>query len=106
MNAIRVWCYETDLDYAARFRQPPPTDCAPRGGIARAGIGHMNNNTLSNQRPLLDPKTCRTRFLGETLDFSQCLVKNPDACRYAARVVSNVFCRHPDRRSFEKTGPL
>jgi hypothetical protein len=36
-------------------------------------------------------------------DLLQCLVENPEACEFAIRFSSGVICRHPDRRSFEKT---
>jgi hypothetical protein len=65
----------------------------------------MTDETASNQRSLPDPEICRTKHLGQqNLELSQCLVENPDACKYATRFGPGVFCRHPDRRSFEKTG--
>jgi hypothetical protein len=64
----------------------------------------MADNTVSNQRRLPDPEQCRTRHLGQTLDFSECLVENPDGCEYALRFGRSVFCRHPDRRRYEKIG--
>ena len=64
----------------------------------------MTDDTVSKQRHLPDPEICRTRYLGETLDFSDCLVENPEACEYALRFGSGILCRHPDRRSFEKAG--
>ena len=60
--------------------------------------------TVSNQRRLPNPKLCRTRYLERSPDLLECRVENPDACKYAVRVSSGVICRHPDRRSFEKTG--
>ncbi len=68
----------------------------------------MADDTVNDQRRLPDPKTCRTRnlkYLGPVLGLSHCLVKYPYACEYAARFDNKVFCRHPDRRSFEKTDP-
>jgi len=65
----------------------------------------MTDEPLSNLWRLPDPERCLTRHLGETLDFSDCLVKNPDDCEYGVRYRSGVFCRHPDRRSFETTTP-
>ena len=65
----------------------------------------MTADFVSNHRWLPDPELCRTRYLGPFPDFSQCLAENPDDCRYGTRVVSNVFCHHPDRRRFEKAGP-
>ena len=61
----------------------------------------MTDNAVSKQRPLPNPERCRTRFLGETLAFSDCLVVNPDGCEHALRYGYGVFCRHPERRSFE-----
>ena len=63
----------------------------------------MTNDTVRNQRRVPDPEKCRTRYLWPPLDFSECLVKNPDGCEYAVHFGSGVICRHPDRRSFEKT---
>ncbi len=67
----------------------------------------MTVSTVGDQRRLPDPEICRTRFLGDTLDYSDCLVKNPDSCGFAVRFSLGTFffCRHPDRRSFEKAGP-
>jgi hypothetical protein len=64
----------------------------------------MTDNTVSDQRHLPNPERCRTRFLGATLTFSDCLVINPEACKHALRYGFGVFCRHPDRRNFEKKG--
>ena len=64
----------------------------------------MTDHTVSNQRRLPDPERCRTGYLGHTLVFSDCLVNNPEACEYAVRFGCCVYCRHPDRRSFEKKG--
>jgi len=74
------------------------------GGLS-AHPRSMIDNTVSNQRRLPDPEKCRTRYLGQTFCFSDCLVENPDACECAVRFGFGVFCRHPDRRSFEKTDP-
>jgi hypothetical protein len=65
------------------------------------GIGCMNGDTVNKQPSLPDPEICRTRYRGESLDISQCLMENPDSCGHAVRFGSSVFCRHPDRRSFE-----
>ena len=62
----------------------------------------MTGDTATKQRRLPNPEICRTGYLGETLNFSDCLVESPDACKYAVRLDSRVLCRHPDRRSFEK----
>ena len=64
----------------------------------------MTDNTVSNQQRFPDPEKCRTMHLGQTLGFSSCLTENPDGCEYTLRFATCVFCRHPDRRSFEKTG--
>ena len=65
----------------------------------------MTDNSAGDKRSLPDPGICHTRYLGKTLDLSDCLVTNPDGCVYALRYGSSIFCRHPDRRSFEKTDP-
>lgn len=88
---------------------PPAPDSSPpgrpaRGGIAHAGLGHMSDGTVSNQRRLPDPEVCRTEYLGRSLVLSKCLVENPDLCRSALDFGFGVYCSHPDRRSFEKTG--
>ncbi len=63
------------------------------------------DDTVSNQRQLPDPKICRTRYLGETLPFSVCLVENPK-CEYAiVSFGSGFLCYHPDWRRFEKADP-
>lgn len=65
----------------------------------------MTEDMVSNHWRLPDPEKCLTRHLGYTLDFSDCLVKNPYGCEYAVHFGSGVFCRHQDRRSFESTDP-
>ena len=65
-------------------------------------IVRLSNNTVTNQSRLPDTEICRTRYVVQS-DLSQCLVENPDACEFAIRFGSDVICRHPDRRSFEKT---
>ena len=62
----------------------------------------MTDDIVNDQRRLADPKICRTRYLGQSLNLSDCLVENPSSCEYAARFDNSVFCRHPDRRGFEK----
>ncbi len=64
----------------------------------------MTDNAVSNQRRLLDSEICRTRYLGDYLPFSSCLVENPESCKHALRCGDAFVCTHPDRRSFEKTG--
>jgi hypothetical protein len=73
-----------------------------RNAISRS----MTGDTVSNQRRLPDPEICRTRYLGQPLDFSKCLVKDPNGCEYAVRYGSGIYCHHADRRSFEKTPGL
>jgi hypothetical protein len=79
------------------------------GGKARLAIaemlfhGNMTDDTVSNQRRLPDPKKCRTMYLGQALDLSECLVENPDGCEFAVSFGFGVYCYHSDRRSFEKT---
>lgn len=63
----------------------------------------MSDDTVSNQRSLPDPEACRTRYRGQSLDLSKCLVENPAGCEFALRFGSGVSCYHPDRRRFEKT---
>ena len=88
MRAGRIW--------AARAGKSSTCHC--RNTINRS----MTDDTVSNQRRLPDPKICRTAYLGQSLDFSDCLVENPEACKYALRFGSGILCRHPDQRSFEK----
>jgi hypothetical protein len=61
------------------------------------------DDTVSNQRRLPDPKVCRTKYLGQALDFSKCLVENPDACPYAVSFSSGVICNHLHHRWFDIT---
>ena len=65
----------------------------------------VTDDTFSNHWRLPDPERCLTKHLGYSLDFSDCLVKNPYACEYAVRFGSGVFCNHPERRSFELAAP-
>ncbi len=65
----------------------------------------MTDDSVSNQWRLPDAKGCLTKHLEHSLEFSVCLVKTPDSCEYARRFGSSIFCQHPDRRRFEKTGP-
>ena len=65
----------------------------------------MTDNTVNDQARLPDPKKCRTRYLGQTFPFSDCLVENLDGCEYRVRFGVSVYCYHPDRRSFEKPDP-
>ncbi len=78
--------------------------CHRPNGIARS-MTDDTDDTVSNQRQLPDPKICRTRYLGETLPFSVCLVENPK-CEYAiVSFGSGFLCYHPDWRRFEKADP-
>jgi hypothetical protein len=61
-------------------------------------------HTVVNQNRFPDTKNCRTKFLGQSVEFSACLVQNPVGCIYAGRVDASVYCHHPNRRDFEKTG--
>jgi hypothetical protein len=61
----------------------------------------MIETAVSTERRLPDPALCRTRYLGQDLPFSDCLVENPDSCKYALRFPHCVSCSHPDRRKFE-----
>ncbi len=63
----------------------------------------MTEIAISNQRSVPDPEKCRTRYLGQILDLSDCLVKNPEGCEFAVRFGTGVYCFHHDRRTFEKT---
>ncbi len=66
----------------------------------------MTDEIANNPRYLPDPEICRTRYLGQALDLSECLVTNPDSCEFGARCDGSVVCRHPDGRRFEKGGVL
>jgi hypothetical protein len=63
----------------------------------------LTDNTVSNQKRLPDPGECRTKHPEHSFGLSVCLVKNPHGCEYAGRFHSSIFCRHPDKRGFEKT---
>lgn len=62
----------------------------------------MSEPTL---KPLPDPQLCRTRYLGQALGLSECLVKNPFHCPYARQFEGSFFCCHPDCRKFERPPP-
>jgi hypothetical protein len=64
----------------------------------------MSDNTVSFQRHLPDPEKCRTRYRGKALDISNCLMEDPDGCKYVANFGSSIICLHPGRRGFEKAG--
>jgi hypothetical protein len=53
-------------------------------------------------KPLPDPQVCRTRFLGQALGLSECLVKSPSHCPYVSQIENSFFCCHPDCRKFER----
>jgi hypothetical protein len=63
----------------------------------------MTGDSVSNQKHLPDPAVCRTRYLGNYLPFSSCLVEKPESCKYTLRCGDAFLCTHPDRRKFEKT---
>jgi hypothetical protein len=63
----------------------------------------MTDNMVNDQKPVPDPKSCWTVYMGKTLNFSTCQTGAPNGCEYALRFASCVFCSHPDRRSFERT---
>jgi hypothetical protein len=65
----------------------------------------MTDEIANTQRHLPDPEICRTMYLGQALNLSECLVENPDSCEFAARFYASVFCWHPERRTFEKADP-
>lgn len=49
----------------------------------------MTDNTVSHQRHLPNLERCRTMYLGQTLDFSSCLMENPRCCEYTALVIAS-----------------
>jgi hypothetical protein len=63
------------------------------------------DDKVANPRRFPDPKICQTRYLGDYLPFSDCLVKNADDCAHALRAGFSFLCNHPHRRRFEKAGP-
>jgi len=65
----------------------------------------MTDSTANDHRPLPDPERCRTKYLGQALDLSDCLVNNPAGCEFAVRFGNGVFCYHHDRRIFETPDP-
>jgi CheY-like chemotaxis protein len=77
--------------------------------VARKGGGatpvQLPDDMVSHPRRLPDTGICRTGYLGQALDLSECLVENPEGCEYAVRVGTGIYCHHADRRSFEKTVP-
>jgi hypothetical protein len=73
--------------------------CHCQNVIARSMMG----GTVSNRKRLPDPETCRTIHLEQFPELSKCLVEDPDACKYAVRIGSGVYCYNPHRFRFEKT---
>ena len=73
----------------------------------RSSVGlttaRKTDDNVSNQKRLPDSKECRTRYLGQALDFSKCLAENPEACMYAVSFSGGVICSHPHQCWFEKT---
>jgi len=49
----------------------------------------------ARERVLPDPTICRARILSE--DLPDCVVDNPDSCRYVFSVGTRCFCNHPQR---------
>lgn len=62
------------------------------------------NDKVADQHRLPDPRLCRSRYLGDYLPFSDCLVKDPNDCEHVLRAGFSFLCNHPNRRSFEKPG--
>ncbi len=73
--------------------------------LAGMTTARKTDDKVSKQRRLPDPQICRTKYLGQALDFSKCLVANPEVCKYAVSFSGGVICDHPHRRWFEKAGP-
>lgn len=71
-----------------------------------ASFKAMTDDNFSNQRRLPERGRCETMYLEQFPDLSKCLVEDSDVCEFAVRFRSGVYCYHPDRFSFEKTGPL
>jgi hypothetical protein len=71
-------------------------------GKLYAASACMTDNVLSDGMHTPAPERCRTRYLGQSLDLSDCLVENTEDCKYALRFGLGIVCRHPDRRGFEK----
>ena len=61
----------------------------------------MTDDKVCDKNPAPDPRVCRTGYLGQSVEFSVCLVENPSKCKYAGRVATSIYCHHPDRRAFE-----
>lgn len=78
----------------------------PGSTIVRESGAALTDDTLDIHSPLPDPQKCRTRYLGQTFPFSDCLVETLDGCEYRVRFGISVYCYHPDRRHFEKTVAL
>ena len=93
----------TGCEYALRFDSG---DYCYRSGPAsiREGRPALTNETVSRPRRPPDVKKCRTKYLGDYLPFSVCLMEQkPVGCEHLLRCGDTEFCIHPDRRSFEKT---
>ena len=74
-----------------------------RRSSVRLTTARKTDGAVSNQKRLPDPKTCRTKYLGQALDYSKCLVKTPKSCKYAVSFSGGVICSHPHSRWFDKT---
>jgi hypothetical protein len=53
------------------------------------------------KRTLPDPEICRTKTM-ESDYMMECLVERPVTCADVIRFGGGYFCRHPDRKKFEK----
>jgi hypothetical protein len=60
----------------------------------------MTEPEQSRPQSLPDPKVCHTRYLSEKL--FDCMVKNPQSCRYVLNFGNGFYCRHPNPRQFER----
>ncbi len=73
-----------------------------RAGLTTQGA---TDDKVAKPRRFPDPKTCQTRYLGDYLPFSDCLVNNAEDCAHVLHAGFSLLCNHPDRRRFEKAGP-
>jgi len=53
------------------------------------------------KKTLPDPEICRTKTICP--DLMECLVERPSTCPYVVPFGEGYFCRHPDRKKFEKS---
>jgi hypothetical protein len=80
-----------------RTKTLPPQQMTPLGWP----LVNVNNVSSDATSPLPDPAVCRTHDRG-LKDFSDCLVTNPSQCPYVTSFGGGFFCRHPDRKAFER----